>query len=201
MDGKPNLPAVVFSVCRCLVFALFFSSQVMAESAGTEENSPRELAMQQVRAELETIEKRWYAISRIRWGYPLRLSAGFGAMLTEQPSDQDCSISCAVRGWHFEVEPAQYGIQGSLGWGKMIGSTGRTKRWMHTVYWGWAVRGVVVRQWGSDFGPLGVGPQTLLGIEGNLSIVRLNFTAGVLRSLSSVSNEEWVVTGSLGWGF
>lgn len=201
MDGKPNLPADVFSVCQCLIFALLFSSQVMAESAGTEENSSRELAMQQVRSELETIEKRWYAISRIRWGYPLRWSAGFGAMLTEQPSDQDCSISCAVRGWHFEVEPAQYGIQGSLGWGKMIGSTGGTERWMHTVYWGWAVRGVVVRQWGSDYGPLGFGPQTLLGIEGNLSIVRLNFTAGVLRSLSSVSNEEWVLTGSLGWGF
>ena len=102
---------------------------------------------------------------------------------------------------YLEVEPGQYGIQGSLGWGKVVGSTGGTRRWMHTVYWGWAVRGVVVRQWGSDYGPLGVGPQTLLGIEGNLSIVRLNFTAGVLRSLSSVSNEEWVVTGSLGWGF
>lgn len=106
-----------------------------------------------------------------------------------------------VRGWHIEVEPGQYGIQGSLGWGKMIGSTGGTQRWMHTVYWGWAVRGIVVRQWGSDYAPLGFGPQTVLGLEGNLSIVRLNFTAGVLRSLSSVSNEEWLVTGSLGWGF
>jgi hypothetical protein len=104
-------------------------------------------------------------------------------MLTEQPGDQDCSISCAVRGWHFEVEPAQYGIQGSLGWGKMIGSTGGTKRWMHTVYWGWAVRGVVVRPWGGDHGPLGYGNQTLLGIEGNLSIVRHN-RAGVLRRLN-----------------
>jgi hypothetical protein len=201
VDGKTGRSLILGRFWPFLACALLMSSQALADALEVEQESSRERAMQQVRAELETVEKRWYMISRVRWGYPLRWSAGIGGMLTEQPTDQDCSISCAVRGWHFEVEPAQYGIQGSLGWGKMIGSTGGTKRWMHTVYWGWAVRGVVVCQWGSDFGPLGVGPQTLMGIEGNLSIVRLNFTAGVLRSLSSVSSEEWVLTGSLGWGF
>lgn len=184
-----------------LFCALLLGGEALAGPAGTEKTSSRERAMKEVRAELETVEKRWYAISRVRWGYPLRFSAGFGAMLTKQPSGQDCSISCSVRGWHFEVEPAQYGIQGSLGWGKMIGSTGGTERWMHSVYWGWAVRGVIVHPWGGDRRPLGQDQQTLVGIEGNLSIVRLNFTAGLLRSLSSVSNEDWVLTGSLGWGF
>lgn len=199
MDKKRSLiPPPLWNILLC---ALLSGSQALADSSGVEEMSSRELAMKQVSAELETVENRWYAISRIRWGYPLRLSAGFGAMLTEQPSGQDCSISCAVRGWHFEVEPGEYGGQVAVGWGKMIGSTGGTRRWMHTVYWGWAVRGVVMRQWGDDDGPMGWENQTLVGIEGNLSIVRLNFTAGLLRSLSSVSNEDWVLTGSLGWGF
>ena len=27
-----------------------------------------------------------------------------------------------------------------MGWGTLVGETGRTKRWLHTVNWGWAVR-------------------------------------------------------------
>jgi len=155
--------------------------------------------MQQVREELSNVKKRWYTLTRLKWGFPLRFSAGIGAMLVEQPSKTDCATGCMVRGWHFEVEPGQYGIQGSVGWGNLVGETGRTKRWLHTVNWGWAVRGAVLRTW--RYGPLGPTPQTLVGIEGNLSIVRLNFSAGIMRSLSSQTDDDWVVTGALGWGF
>ena len=161
--------------------------------------SAQDKALQQVQDELKNVERRWYGLSRLKWGFPLRFSAGFGAMLVEQPKNLDCATGCSVRGWHFEVEPGQYGIQGSVGWGRLVGETGRTKRWMHTVNWGWAVRGAVLRTW--RYGPLGPIAQTLVGIEGNLSIVRLNFSAGIMRSLTSETDDDWVVTGGLGIGF
>ena len=156
-------------------------------------------ALRQVRDELENVERRWYALTRFKWGFPLRASAGFGAMLVEQPVDIDCATGCSIRGWHFEVEPGRYGIQGSIGWGRLVGETGRTRRWMHTVNWGWAARGAVLRTW--KYGPLGPIEQTLVGVEGNISIVRLNFSVGLMHSLSSRTSDDWIVTGALGWGF
>lgn len=199
MVRKPGIPLTVLFACLTVAGTGLLDGEALAEPLDAAQSASRDLAMQQVRTELETVEKRWYWLSRIRWGYPLKFSAGFGGMLAEQPTDLDCSINCTIRGWHFEVEPGQYGIQGSLGWGRLVGATGNTRRWMHAVYWGWAVRGAVLRTWGDS--RLGPEPQTLAGIEGSLSIVRLNFTAGLMRSLSSGSNEKWVITGSIGWGF
>jgi hypothetical protein len=191
--------------CLCtLVFLLFLNFNASADgtlATSTEDVgvSEKDHALQLVQAELADVEWRWYGLTRLKWGFPLRFSAGFGAILTEQPRDTDCATGCMVRGWHFEVEPGQYGIQGSVGWGRLVGETGRTKRWMHTVNWGWAVRGAVLRTW--RYGPLGPIAQTLVGIEGNLSIVRLNFSAGIMRSLTSETDDDWVVTGGLGIGF
>ena len=190
--------------CLCVLLLLQLSitttlandASAPVEAAGI---SAQEKALQQVRDELNNVERRWYGLSRLKWGFPLRFSAGFGAMLVEQPKNIDCATGCSVRGWHFGVEPGQYGIQGSVGWGTLVGETGRTKRWLHTVNWGWAVRGAVLRTW--RYGPLGPIQQTLAGVEGNLSIVRLNFSAGIMRSLSSQTDDDWVVTGALGWGF
>lgn len=190
-------------MCLFVLLQLFstgvLADEVLAKPAEDLKISAQEQALQAVRDELGDVERRWYGLTRLKWGYPLRLSAGFGAMLVEQPRDTDCATGCMLRGWHFEVEPGQYGIQGSVGWGTLIGETGRTKRWMHTVNWGWAVRGAVLRTW--RYGPLGPVPQTLVGVEGNLSIVRLNFSAGIMHSLSSQTDDGWVVTGALGWGF
>jgi len=191
--------------CLCMLLILSFfhinatADDTLTTSAKDPAVSSKDKALQQVKAELEDVERRWYALTRLRWGYPLRFSAGFGAILTEQPSDTDCATGCMIRGWHFEVEPGQYGIQGSVGWGNLVGETGRTKHWMHTVNWGWALRGTVLHTW--RYGPLGPVQQTLVGVEGNLSIVRLNFSAGIMRSLTSATDDDWVVTGALGVGF
>jgi hypothetical protein len=175
------------------------ADQASAEAAPNSAMSKQDKALQQVRNELDDVEHRWYAITRLKWGFPLRFSGGFGAILTKQPKDIDCATGCMVRGWHFEVEPGQYGIQGSVGWGKLIGETGRTKRWLHTVNWGWAVRGAILRTW--RYGPMGPIDQTLVGVEGNLSIVRLNMSVGLMRSLTSATDDDWVFTGAVGIGF
>ena len=199
MKRKSNFPCIFV-----LVFLHFFITNLSAEEALTEPAddfaiSPQEQALQQVRGELEDVERRWYTISRFKWGYPLRWSAGIGAMLTEQPRDTDCATGCAISGWHFQVEPGQYGIQGGVGWGKLVGETGRTKRWMHTANWGWSLRATVLRTWGDSY--LDPDSQTLAGVEYSLSIVRLNFSVGMLRSFSSEADPDWVLTGSMGFGF
>lgn len=196
MERRSRFPTLFAFLLLQFLSASLFAAEKPSQAA---QGSASERALLQVQNELQDTERRWYAITRLKWGYPLRLSGGFGAILTEQPRDTDCATGCLLRGWHFEVEPGQYGIQGSIGWGRLIGETGRTRRWMHTVNWGWAVRGSVLRTW--RYSPLGATPQTLVGVEGNLSIVRLNFSAGIMRSLSSQADNDWVVIGGVGIGF
>jgi len=162
-----------------------------------------EQALEQVREELGNFETRWYGLMRIRWQDTQLFSAGLGAMRVKQPRHSNCEMGCAIHGWLFEVEPGIYGIQGGVGWGKLVGETGSTRRLVHTVHFGWSVRGVVLRTWGDS--SLYPQSQTLAGIEASLSIIRLNISAGLLRSLYSGPGEEygedWVITTGFGWGF
>ena len=193
---------------RAIVLTGFLSLQAHAGDTSpnletrpqTTEQTP---ALDQVREELGNLETRWYGLMRIRWQDTQLFSAGLGAMRVKQPRNSNCSIGCAIQGWHFEVEPGLYGIQAGVGWGKLVGETGRTRRLVHTVHFGWNVRGVVLRTWGDS--SLYPQSQTLAGIEASLSIVRLNISAGLLRSLYSGPGEEfgedWVITTGFGWGF
>lgn len=160
-------------------------------------------ALELVREELGNPETRWYGLMRIRWQDTQKISAGLGAMRVKQPRDSNCSMGCALQGWFFEVEPGLYGIQTGIGWGKLVGETGRTRRLVHTVHFGWSIRGVVLRTWGDS--SLYPQSQTLAGVEASLSIIRLNVSAGLLRSLYSGPGEQygedWVVTAGFGWGF
>jgi hypothetical protein len=193
---------------RLLALMVFYSFQVLAQDAPAEPqaNPPttdQNQAMEQVREELTNMERRWYGLMRIRWQDTQLFSAGLGGMFVKQPRHANCSIGCEISGWHFEVEPGVYGIQGGVGWGKLVGETGRTGRLMHNVHFGWNVRGVVLRTWGSS--SLYPQSQTLAGIEGSVSIIRLNFSVGVLRSLYSGPDEQyandWIITTGAGWGF
>lgn len=186
----------------------FLSSQAQAVDAPTEPAPTPDIveqnqALDQVRETLNNTERRWYGLMRIRWHDTQYISAGFGAMFVKQPQNTDCSTGCAIRGWHFEVEPGLYGVQAGAGWGKLVGETGRTNRLMHTVHFGWSVRGVVLRTWGDN--SLYPQSQTLAGIEASVSIIRLNFSLGLLRSLYSGPGEEygqdWVIAAGIGWGF
>jgi hypothetical protein len=191
------------SACLLVGLQLFDAQAVAGDVSTTPAARPviaaSERALEQVREELTDLERHWYGITRFRFSYPQKFSAGFGAIFVQQPKDTDCSTGCMVHGWQFEVEPGERGIQGSVGWGKLAGETGRTKRLMHNVYYAWAVRGVVMRTWG-DY-PKTRLAKTLLGVEGSVSIVRLNFSLGLLRSLSSNAPEDWVVSAGAGFGF
>jgi hypothetical protein len=173
--------------------------ELATETAPSPGISASDEVRRQVHEELTDLDRRWYGLMRFRWSYPQKLSAGLGVMFVKQPKDADCSTGCMVHGWHFEVEPGLYGLQGSAGWGKLVGETGSTEHLMHTTYYGWAVRGVVLRTWGES--PLTPRSQTLAGIEGDFSIIRLNFSLGLMRSLSSASDADWLIAVGMGWGY
>lgn len=198
-----DLKSKYLKVCVLLSLQFFagsaFADQEFAEK--TQGVTDPDLAFQRVQEELEDVEWSWYGIGRFRYNYPLKFSAGFGAILVEQPRDTDCSTGCMVQGWQFEIEPGLYGIQGSVGWGRLVGETGRTKRWMHTTHFGWAIRGVLMRTWGDWRDTDTPVAKTLAGVEGSVSIVRLNFSLGLLRSLSSNASEDWVISAGAGFGF
>jgi len=170
-----------------------------AEAATNPDNSTQDRALELVREELENVERRWYGLARFRLSYPQQLSAGFGAIFVEQAKNSDCAVSCMLHGWHFEVEPGISGLQASVGWGKLVGETGNKKRLIHTVHFAWALRGVVLRTWGDDHFELK--SQTWAGIEGNFSIIRLNFSLALMHSLSPNASQEWLISAGLGWGF
>lgn len=167
--------------------------------SGSRDGPTPEEAFEQVRAELTTLENRWYTIARARWSYPQKISAGIGAMRVQQPRDADCHSGCSLKGWMFQVEPGLYGIQGSVGWGKLVGETGRSKHWMRKSNFAWAVRAAVLRTWGDS--PLTPQNQTLVGVEGSFSIISINLSLGIMRSLDSDPNHDWRITGGLGLGF
>lgn len=195
MAGQYRILCICMILCAQIPVGQAFADSLSSNAA----RSAEEQAMKRVREELETLERRWYGIARFRYSYPQQLSAGFGAMFVNQPKDTDCSSSCMVQGWQFEIEPGRYGIQGSVGWGKLVGETGQTERLMRTVHLGWAIRGVVLRTWGDfRFTPVA---KTLVGIEGSFSFARLNFSLAILHKVSSGPGNDWVVSSGAGFGF
>lgn len=189
------------SVCVLLLLLVLLPGGLALANDGlnNQTGSPEARAMKRVQEELETLERRWYGIARIRYTYPQQISAGFGAIFVTQPKDTECSSTCTIHGWQFEIEPGLYGTQASLGWGKLTGATGRTEHLMHTVYLGWAIRGVIMRTYG-DFRYTPI-PRTLAGVEGSFTFARLNFTLGILHSLSSGTGNDWVFSSGVGFGF
>ena len=199
MKNPLRFSCLVVLLCLGLGSTAVRAAEAQSDPASADSLQAEEKALQQVEKELNTLERRWYGLMRFRWSYPQKFSAGIGAVVVEQPRDLDCAVSCMLYGWHFGIEPGLYGIQGSVGWGKLVGETGRTRRFIHTVSYGWALRGVVMRTWGNS--PLTPQSQTLVGLEADYNLLRANLSVGVMRSLSSEAFHDWVFTAGLGWGY
>jgi hypothetical protein len=194
--------------CAQLLGTQAFALESQAEPAGSPPLTPeqqsaqvqsgKDRAMEQVRAELENTERRWYGLIRARYSSSQLLSVGLGAIFVEQPKTEDCAVGCMLHGWQIAVEPGVYGLQASAGWGRLAGETGQLEHLIPTVYYGWAVRGALLRTWGGSR-PIEPG-HTFAGIEGSFSILRMNFATAVMHSLSSNSPDEWIYCFSMGWG-
>lgn len=161
---------------------------------------PDRALMAEVAARQADVEPRAYTLAAVRLDYPRRLTGSLGVLFAQVPREVDCRVACDLRGVYAQVEPGLAGGQLSVGWGRLIGDTGRTRRFLSSVHLAGGVKASLLRTWGDS--PLGDEPQTLAGVEGELTITRVNFTLGLFRPVSGTgSGDDWVVTGGIGWGF
>jgi len=152
-------------------------------------------------AEQQDRELRVVGLGRVRVSFPQRISGALGAMVVRQPVDYDCRTVCEFRGLYVQAEPGYSGAQISAGYAVVMGETDRSSRFLSRPYLGWGVKGALLRTW--DSANLTPSAQTFVGAEGELSIIRINFSLGAFRSVDSGPEPEndWIVAGGMGWGF
>lgn len=144
------------------------------------------------------LERRVVGLSRVRFSHPTQLSGTVGAMVARQPAEYDCTTVCEYRGWLFQAEPGLTGGQVSAGYAVVNGEKRRNRHFLSRIYLAYGLKGAVLRTWGSS--NLDPSAQTLAGLEGDFTVIGVNFSLGLFRPLQS-SDESWVVTGGVGWGF
>lgn len=144
-------------------------------------------------------ELRVFTVTRARVSYPQRVSGGYGAIFVQHPKGSDCRTVCDLEGWMVQVEPGVSGGQLAAGYALVLGETRNHRRWVETVYMGFGFKAAVMRTWGDA--PLDARDRTLLGAEAEFTITRLNFSLGLFRPVSRGADEEWLITGGVGWGF
>lgn len=88
----------------------------------------------------------------------------------------------------------------ALGWGRVFGEKRFGSLFLSDVFLGYAVKGALLQTW-TD--PLGADPdRTFLGLEGEASIVRVNFRLGLFHILeNSEQADPWLATVGIGYGF
>jgi hypothetical protein len=145
-------------------------------------------------------ELRVVGVSRVRLSFPQRISAGVGAMFSRQPTIYDCRTVCEFRGLFVQAEPGYSGGQLSIGYADIMGEKGDNEHFLTRVYLAWGVKAALLKSWnGADLTP---SDQTLLGVEGDFTVIRINFSLGVFKHVGSGDPDEpWLLTGGVGWGF
>jgi hypothetical protein len=146
------------------------------------------------------LERRVVGLTRFRLSHPQRASAAIGAMMVRQPARYDCSTVCEYRGVFVQAEPGISGGELSAGYAVLMGEKGRNEHFLSRVYLGYGIKGALLRTWNdADLTP---SDQTLVGVEGDFTIIHVNFSLGLFRPVDTGEAEDpWVVTGGVGWGF
>lgn len=162
--------------------------------------APRSELTEEILREAQDTRLRRVGVARVRISYPQKLSAAIGAMFAHLPTSYDCTAVCEFRGLLLQAEPGLAGGQLSAGYAVVNGETAGERPFLKKVYLAYGVKAAVLRTWGdSDLSPA---DQTLLGIEGDLSVIQLNFSLGVFRPVfTSGADDPWIITGGVGWGF
>lgn len=145
-------------------------------------------------------ETRVVGIGRVRVSHPQKLSGAFGALVVRQPQDYDCTTICDFRGLLLQAEPGLAGGQISAGYAVVVGEKRHSDFFITEVFMGYGVKAALLRTWGDS--PLTPPEQTLLGVEGDFTIIQLNFSLGLFRHFAGGDpDQRWQLAGGVGWGF
>jgi hypothetical protein len=183
-----------------LAFAVSCVVVAASPARATPPETSRSDTVASILAEENDTERRVVGLSRFRLSFPQRFSAAVGAMWVRQPVSYDCSSVCKLKGPFVQVEPGYSGGQLSAGYAVVMGERGDNKHFLSRAFLGYGIRGALLRTWNdADLTPA---DQTLLGVEGDFSIININFSLGVFHHIGSGDPDNpWVVTGGVGWGF
>jgi hypothetical protein len=170
-----------------------------ADETPPDDTPPQEIASR-ILEEDRDVERRVVGLTRFRVSFPQRVSGAVGAMVVRQPARYDCSTVCEYKGLFVQAEPGLSGGELSAGYAVLMGEKGRNEHFLSKVYLGYGIKGALLRTWNdADLTP---SDQTLLGIEGDFTIIHVNFSLGLFRHVGSgEADDPWVVTGGIGWGF
>jgi hypothetical protein len=134
------------------------------------------------------------------WGYPTKATVDFGVIATRMPANFECETNCLFHGATIQAAAGLGGGEIAIGYGSLIGETGRGTWLLRRVFVGYGVRAAVVRTWGiSTLDPEGA---TFAGIEGAMSVAQFGMKLGLFRRLEPVAGQnDWRIFGGAGWGF
>lgn len=182
---------------RPLLGSLWVASAAVAALGAPADPGPT--VLDRVRAGDRDRELSLTPVGRLRVSYPQRVSGSIGAILSRQPP-QECTTTCELRGLLFQAEPGFGGGQMSAGYAVIVGGKNQQERFLSQVYMAYGIKAALLRTWhGSSLDPE---DQSLLGVEGAVSIVNLNFSLGAFRHVGSGDPDDaWLVSGGVGWGF
>jgi len=144
---------------------------------------------------------RAFGLVSVGYAYPERAAGSIGMLFAELPTTADCHTLCELRGPVVRARVGQGGGSVAVGWAQLFGETRRHERFLSPqVYLGYGVFAAALRTWGETWHePAG---QTLIGAEGQFTIVGFNFRLGAYRNVHGPEGgQPWLVTGGFGWGF
>jgi len=134
------------------------------------------------------------------WGYPTKASVDFGVIATKLPANFECRTICLFHGATLQAAAGLGGAEIAVGYGSLIGETGRGTWLLRRAFVGYGVRAAVLRTWGtSTLDPEGA---TFVGVEGAMTVAQFGMRLGLFRRVDAVAGQkDWRVFGGAGWGF
>ena len=158
------------------------------------------LGCRSVRADDAPVARRTGGLIRAQWAYPSQATLAFGVVVASMPANFECKTTCLYRGATIQGAAGTGAGEVAIGYGSLVGETGRGDWLLRHVYVGYGVRAALLRTWGtSNLDPHGA---TFWGAEGAFTIAQFSLTLGVFRPVSpSDDARAWRIFGGAGWGF
>jgi len=143
---------------------------------------------------------RAVGLLRARLAYPQRVSAAVGGLFFREAADRDCSIFCAMRGPHVQLDVGLAGAEFGAGYAYVVAKRPPGRPFLNEVYLGYGLRAALLRTWGEA--PFDPPTRDFAGVELAFSVGQVSFTLGCFRQISEGAGEGgWRWTGGMGWGF
>ena len=187
------------STLGCALLALLGALPCPAGDGERSDAAPADL-IEQIREHDSRTEVRRIGLLGLRLSHPQQVAGSLGAIWVRQPVDFDCSSACDFRGPLAQIEPGVAGVQLGAGYAVLVGEKGRNTHYLRRIYVGLGIKAALLRTWGDA--AVEPADQTFAGLEVDAAVAQVNFRLGLFRSLSRAGTEDrWLVTGGLGWGF